>query len=193
MLIVLGVAISYIFGDHTIYNSALFFLDFIVGAAIAVGAFKIPLQKLPAPRLFFVAGLVGLSLTRFLPIAEYYSPTAHLIETVLAALLVGLLVERDTPQLMRSNPLLFIGKISYSIYLLFFVVMCVVAKASAVFQIHEHIRFGVITSSIVLAVCTTAVLIPSAWWLFNFAEQPGIRLGKRVLANWHNAHVLRAA
>jgi peptidoglycan/LPS O-acetylase OafA/YrhL len=188
MLMVLAVTVSYIFGNYTIYHSALFFMDFVVGAALAVGALNPILHNLPASRLLIVAGLVGLSLTRFLPIADYFSPTAHLIETVLAALVIGLLAEREAPKLMRSAPLRFIGKISYSIYLLFFVVMCIIAKGFAAFEIHEHITVSVILLSILLALCTFVIVVPLAWLSVIYVEQPGIRLGRTVLARWQDPH-----
>jgi peptidoglycan/LPS O-acetylase OafA/YrhL len=81
MLMVMAVAISYLFGNYTIYHSALFFMDFVVGAALAVGALNPLLNNLPVSRLLIPVGLIGLSLTRFLPITDYFSPTAHLIET----------------------------------------------------------------------------------------------------------------
>ena len=190
LLIAVAIVISYAFGHDTPYHSALFLLDFVAGAALAAGALKPAFRKLPAPRLLTVIGLVGLGVTRFLPIMDYFSPTAHLIETVLAAFVVGLLVEREPSKLMRSTPLMFIGKISYSVYLLFFVVMCVTAKGLAVLEIHAQIRPGIIPLSAILAVCTFMVLIPSAWLLFTYVEQPGIRLGKFVLTRWRNADAI---
>jgi peptidoglycan/LPS O-acetylase OafA/YrhL len=186
MLMVMAVAISYLFGSYTIYHSALFFIDFVVGAALAVGALNPLLHNLPVSRLLIPVGLIGLSLTRFLPITDYFSPTAHLIETVLAALVIGLLAERETPKFMRSAPLLFIGEISYSIYLLFFAVMCIIAKGFAVFETHEHIAISVTFLSILLAFFTFAVVVPLAWLSYIYVEQPGIRLGKIVLARWRN-------
>ena len=81
-------------------------------------------------------------------------------------------------------PLLFIGEISYSIYLLFFAVMCIIAKGFAVFETHEHIAISVTFLSILLAFFTFAVVVPLAWLSYIYVEQPGIRLGKIVLARW---------
>ncbi len=186
MLMGVAVVISYIFGNYTPYHSALFLQDFVIGAALGAGALNQWLRTMPGSRSLIVAGLVGLALTRFLPFVDYYSPTAHLIETILSALVIGLLAEGEAPRLMTSVPLLFIGKISYSIYLLFFVVMCSLAKAFAIIDMHQHSRPNIILQSAILALATFIVLIPSAWLLFTYVEQPGIRLGKTVLARWRN-------
>lgn len=183
-LMLVAVAISYLLGDYTIYHSALFLMDFVIGAALAAGALNSLLRKLPASRLLIAVGLIGFTLTRFLPIADYWSPTAHLIETMLATLVIGLLAERETPKLMKSAPLLFIGEISYSVYLLFFVVICILAKVFAVFESYEHITIDVIPLSGLLALVTFAIVLPLGWLSFTYIEQPGIRFGKSVLARW---------
>jgi peptidoglycan/LPS O-acetylase OafA/YrhL len=181
VLLLLAVTVSYLFGSFTPYRSALFLMDFVVGAALAGGVFNPLIHRVHFIGWTVIGGLLALTVTRFLPF-DYYSPTAHLIETCFAAILVGLLAEgKQRLDWMKTPALLFIGEISYSIYLLHFVVQCTVAKGIAVAQLHEHLTISNVSLSILLMLLTAAITVPLAWLTFVYIEKPGIRLGRIIL------------
>jgi peptidoglycan/LPS O-acetylase OafA/YrhL len=180
-LLAAGILISYASGEHTYYNIGLYFMDFIVGAWLAMpnGPAATLFRSLPARPLFAVSMIV-MALTQFLP-STYYSPTAHLIETALSAWVIGLLVFPEARiGVMASRPLLFIGDVSFSIYLLHYVVVCTLAKLFAL----AHLPLGVMPLAILLASLTCIISVPLAWLSFEFVEKPGVQLGKFVMAAW---------
>ena len=145
-------------------------MDFIVGAALAMHL----LPAIPFPWLVPVC-LAVLSATLFFPLS-YISPTAHLVETFFSAMVIGVLI--STPIFwLRSRFMKFIGDISYSIYLLHFVVLCVIAKAFALLQLD----LDTVAMTFLLASATYAVTIPLAWLSYLYVERPGVRLGKAIL------------
>ena len=152
------------------YEIGLYFMDFIVGAALAM-------HRLPAITSAWLVPvcLAILSTTLLLPL-PYKSPTAHIIETFFSALTILVLISAPVPWL-RSWFMKFIGDISYSIFLLHFVVLCVIAKGFAVM----HINLNAVAMTFLLACATYAVTIPLAWLSFVYIEQPGVRLGKAIL------------
>ncbi len=87
-------------------------MDFLVGAFIAMpGGFIYRVAAAVPARAVFWTSLLGLSLTQYLPL-DYFSPFAHLAETILAAVAVGILVAAKTRiPVMRSKALLFLGDI----------------------------------------------------------------------------------
>jgi peptidoglycan/LPS O-acetylase OafA/YrhL len=185
ILLLFAVAVSYRFGEVTPYHSALFLMDFVIGAMLASGIVTPWLQRLSHPRLLITLSLIGMAFTRFLPFA-YWSPTAHLLETCLAVLAIGLLA--TTPvKLMNAAPLLFIGEISYSIYLLHFVVLCTVAKGFALIERHAHLALGQVPLSILLALAASICIVPLAWASYFYVEKPGIRFGRMILTRWHTS------
>jgi peptidoglycan/LPS O-acetylase OafA/YrhL len=190
---------------NTYYHVTMYFLDFVVGAGLtfpgfatkAVGNVR-PYWPVPIrPILSFC--LIGLALTLFLPL-PYYSPAAHLLETILAAttilLLIGAKERAELPgydfaplRLLNLRALLLLGDISYSLYLLHYPVLCITAKVFAVLQKAVGIDVDVITLSILLAVATCATTIPLAWLCYTYVERPGIKLGKLSLTQmkWASA------
>jgi peptidoglycan/LPS O-acetylase OafA/YrhL len=71
----------------------------------------------------------------------------------------------------------FVGDISYSIYLLHFLVLCVIAKAFAL----VHLELNTVVMTLLLAAVVYAVTIPLAWVSYVYVEQPGVHLGKAVV------------
>jgi hypothetical protein len=103
------------------YEISLYFVDFIVGAALAM-------HRLPAIALPWLVPvcLAVLSVTLLFPLS-YKSPTAHIIETFFSALTISVLISTPIPWL-RTWFMKFIGDISYSIFLIHTVVFSVIAK-----------------------------------------------------------------
>ena len=169
LLLIIAVAISFAI-EHSPYDICLYFMDFIVGAALAMHL----LPPIPLPWLAPVC-LVILSATLFIPLS-YVSPTAHIIETFFSALTISVLI--STPiWWMRSRFMKFVGDISYSIYLLHFLVLCLIAKAFAL----VHLGLDTVVMTFLLAGATYAVTIPLAWVSYVYVEQPGVRLGKTIV------------
>jgi peptidoglycan/LPS O-acetylase OafA/YrhL len=179
----LGAALlaSYAIGQHTYYYVGLYFMDFVVGAALVAPGRLIGgmLARAPA-RLLVAAGMVALALTQYLP-GSYYDPSAHLVETALAAGVIALLVHgRQRVALLAARPLVFLGDISYSVYLLHYVVLCTLAKAFAA----AGLALPPIPAAGLLAAATVLVTLPLAALSFRWIEQPGVQAGKAVLARW---------
>jgi peptidoglycan/LPS O-acetylase OafA/YrhL len=171
-LLIIAVTISFAV-EWSPYEICLYFMDFIVGSALAMRL----LPPIALPWLVPVC-LVILSATLFVPLS-YVSPTAHIIETFFSALTISVLI--STPvSWMRSRFMKFVGDISYSIYLLHFLVLCLIAKAFAL----VHLRLNTIEMTFLLAGATYAVTIPLAWMSYVYVEQPGVRLGKAVVTRY---------
>jgi peptidoglycan/LPS O-acetylase OafA/YrhL len=169
LMLLVTTAISFAV-DWSPYEICLYFMDFVVGAALAM-------HRLPSIALSWLVPvcLVILSVTMLLPL-DYTSPTAHIIETIFSAVTISVLI--STPiSWLRSRFMKFIGDISYSIYLLHFVVFCVIAKAFAMI----HLNLNTVAMTFLLACATYAMTIPLAWLSYVYIEQPGVRLGKAFL------------
>lgn len=169
LMLIIATGISFTV-EYSPYEVCLYFMDFIVGATLAM-------HRLPtiASAWLVPVCLVILSVTLFFPL-PYKSPTAHIIETFFSALTISVLISTPIPWL-RSRFMKFIGDISYSIYLLHYVVFCVIAKGFAVM----HLNLNTVAMTFLLACATYAVTIPLAWLSYVYIEQPGVRLGKAVL------------
>jgi peptidoglycan/LPS O-acetylase OafA/YrhL len=152
------------------YEIALYFMDFIVGAAIAM-------HRLPAIALPWLVPvcLAVLSVTLLFPLS-YTSPTAHIIETFFSALTISVLISTPIPWL-RTWFMKFVGDISYSIFLLHIFVLCIIAKGFAVI----HLNLNTVAMTFLLACATYAVTLPLAWLSYVYIELPGMRLGKAIV------------
>jgi peptidoglycan/LPS O-acetylase OafA/YrhL len=173
---------SYAIGKHTYYLLGLYFVDFVAGAALAMpgSPAKRIFSNAPAP-LVVGGGLILLALTLYIPL-EYYDPTAQLIEMTLAATVIATLVyAKRRVAILASRPLVFLGDISYSFYLLHYVVLCTLAKGAAVLQAGLGVELDTITLSILVAGLTILLTTPLAWLSFTYVEKPGVRLGKALL------------
>jgi len=123
-----------------------------------------------------VAGSLLLT-TQHLPL-PYYSPFAHLIDTGLSVVIIGVLVGAPNPSgVLRSRFSLLIGDVSYSIYLLHYPVLCILAKGIAVTLPSDN----TVMLSLLLATLTALVTVPLSWLCYVYVERPGIQLGKRCL------------
>jgi peptidoglycan/LPS O-acetylase OafA/YrhL len=168
-LLIIATTVSFTI-QHSPYDICLYFMDFIVGAALAMHR----LPAIPLPWLVPVC-LAVLSVTLFFPLS-YVSPAAHLVETFFSAMVISVLI--STPIFwLRSRFMKFIGDISYSIYLLHFVVLCFIAKSFALVQL----SLDTVSMTFLLAGATYAVTIPLAWLSYVYVERPGVRLGKAIL------------
>src|SRR5262249_5031973 len=83
--------------------------------------------------------------------------------------------------LLRWRGLRFLGDISYSVYLLHFLVLCTVIKAFTSLQQASGIRLSIYVLAFALTCVTCAVTILLSWLTYVYVEEPGIEFGKRVL------------
>lgn len=166
-----AIVLSFAWPD-TYYHTTMYLMDFIVGAGLATSSVSRWFSNMPA-RIAVVIGLLLLACSQLLPL-DYYSPLAHAPETVVSALIIGSLVGgQQRVSWLGSRVLLFIGDISYSVYLLHFPVLCIVAKGLTVFD-------NPIALSVLLATLTSLITLPLAWLCYEFVEKPGIALGRHT-------------
>jgi peptidoglycan/LPS O-acetylase OafA/YrhL len=179
---------SFTIGPRTYYLIGLYTVDFFIGAWLATAgpgfaAFNARLR--PHANLIFTALCVAISLTQFLP-TDYYNPVAALIEAALACGMISILVYcRGEVRWLNSPFVLFIGDISYSIYLVHYLVICLLGKAIGVFELEIGVQFAGIPKSLVLMAATAVVTIPLSALLYQWVEMPGMRFGK-----WASARLL---
>jgi peptidoglycan/LPS O-acetylase OafA/YrhL len=122
--------------------------------------------------------------TQFLPFS-YSSPVAALIETGLSTLLIGFVVYSDCNlELLRFRSFVFLGDISYSLYLVHFLVASFLLKIFAVTGIMARLGFAGISKSLLLIGATLVVCIPLSWLLYSVVEVPGIRAGRRLSSDF---------
>ena len=173
---------SFVIDDKIYYLVGLYMVDFFIGASIAIlpagimAVLKSP--RLPAGPIALVAA-AGLVVSQYLPLT-YYSPIAALYEATLAGLLIALLVHSklDCPML-RSRVAVFLGDISYSVYLLHFFVCCSVMKGLDALQNAHVLALPIPLKSLIVAIATVTITIPLATIFYRYIELPGIQLGKR--------------
>jgi peptidoglycan/LPS O-acetylase OafA/YrhL len=99
---------------------------------------------------------------------------------LILALSVAYTGERETGWL-RSKPLLFLGRISYSLYLLHMPVKELVFDLVDVHALGMKFSEdnGFVAQGLVL-LCTLAVTVPLAWLSWRYIELPFVRLGRRL-------------
>ena len=126
---------------------------------------------------FISALLITLACTLYFALLPFHYSTLYAESAVGALLLIGLTLH---PWKALVNSLTrFLGKISYSIYLLHFCIMRAIQVS-----LDQH-RSGVLSSGITrMLVCYSLTLlftVPLAYATWRWVEEPGIRAGKRVI------------
>jgi peptidoglycan/LPS O-acetylase OafA/YrhL len=179
---VLGVALlASLTIPNTYYHVTLYLIDFVVGAGLAIPGLAMRLFQNAPARLLVSLGLVMLACTRFLPL-EYWGAAANLLELAAATLIIGALIgANEKVYLFRSRVLRFLGDISYSLYLLHFVVLCTVVKLFTLLQWASGTSVSIYVLAILATCLTSTITIMLAWLSYVYVEEPGIKLGKRLL------------
>lgn len=172
---------SFTIGPKTYYLLGLYMVDFFIGAWLATAgrdfaAFNERLR--PHANLIFTGLCVAICFTQFLP-TDYYSPLAALLEAGLACAMISILAYcRGAVRWLNSRFALFIGDISYSIYLVHYLVICLIGKAIGVFELQTGLQIPGIPKSLMLMAAAAVVTIPLSALLYQWVEIPGIRFGK---------------
>jgi peptidoglycan/LPS O-acetylase OafA/YrhL len=179
---VLGVALlASLTIPNTYYHVTLYLIDFVVGAGLAIPGLAMRLFQNAPARLLVSLGLVMLACTRFLPL-EYWGAAANLLELAAATLIIGALIgANEKVYLFRSRVLRFLGDISYSLYLLHFVVLCTVVKLFTLLQWASGTSVSIYVLAVLATCVTSTITIILAWLSYVYVEEPGIKLGKRLL------------
>ncbi len=113
---------------------------------------------------------------------EYNAPLPGLVESLAAALLMALVVgRRDAFAFLVARPLAFLGEISYSLYLLHFLVMAVVAELAGGW-LGLPLFWGTPASAFLLALATAGLTLPAAALVYRWVELPCMALGRKWTA-----------
>lgn len=105
------------------------------------------------------------------------------VEAAAAAVMIGVLAfgpELRVASLLRSAPLRFVGRVSYSFYLLHPLALAVIWKQSVLFGSWAERGVPGILILIALWVATSAAILPLAWLMYRMVEIPFIRIGKSL-------------
>lgn len=104
------------------------------------------------------------------------------------ALVIGLV--RAPLLVLVNSATVFMGEISYSIYLTHANVVYFMSRVFAVFYAHIPYKTGAFACSVITA---CAVFTPIAYLSYRVVEQPGIRFGKRLIGYLESARALKLA
>ncbi|MFS0773934.1 acyltransferase family protein [Sphingomonas sp. 1P08PE] len=183
----LGLAIVSIRASTGLVLVPNYLVDFALGAGIALA---VPAWRRAARRGWVVGivALVGFGIlwcARLMTGADfdrlYHQGAAATLEGVGAALLIGsIYVRPDCFRLLAGRTLMWLGDISYSLYLLHLPVLGVVgALAGWIAPVWIGDHPGIATLALVAA--TAAVTLPVADWAFRRIELPTIGASQRAL------------
>ncbi len=178
-------AYTLVYAPHRL-NSLVYMFDFALGAWLASRDWKLfSVKSLP---IIFAAALT-LIFFRFVWFAiltghamplyfGYADPVPMLVEGIAAFFLIGALAsEHGRVRLLRSPWAIWLGDISYSLYLIHFPVAILVAKIlSRVFSDGTSAA----TATAVLITSGLAISFSLAFLIHRFIEIPSIAFGKRV-------------
>jgi peptidoglycan/LPS O-acetylase OafA/YrhL len=137
---------------------------------------------------FISALLITLTCTLYFALLPFHYSTLYAESAVGALLLVALTLH---PWKMLVNPLTrFLGKISYSIYLLHF---CVTRAIQVLLDQHRSGLLSYGTARLLVCYLLTLLFtVPLAYATWQWVEEPGIRAGKRVIVGLDRKKALAA-
>lgn len=161
---------------NTYYHTTMYFMDFVVGAGLAIpGVAETIFFRAPA-RHMVAACLFGLAMTQEIG-TDYWNPWVHLGETWFAYNIIGTLIGAERRvAILKSPVLILLGDISFSLYLLHYVILCTLAKA---FVLLPAMNISLLNVLLTLATCV--VSLPLAWLSFTYIEKPSIALGRKLI------------
>lgn len=182
--LVVGVAFN---GQHLYYHIDVYLIDFLLGAALTALPTRpvLALGKVVPLKLLMTVAALFMLFTRTFVITELYDFWLAQWEAVLAAFIIFVFGRCGvTSTILRSRAFVWLGDISYSLYIMHFTIMCLYAKAILLLAPSLITVVGGGFASVFLAVITVLTALPVAGWTYLHVELPGIRLGKRLIASW---------
>ena len=198
LFVVLAV-VSYVAVDAPHGLRALgYLLNFSLGVAIAIDN---PLKTWSILRVKMTAifGLLCMTAGRplvFLCLGEgfqpltyrYGDPTVAFIEAIGAAALVAALsIDRLRLPTLHSKPVVYLGDISYGLYLIHFPVM--LASAKVLGQVFSNETNPFLATG-VLGLVTLVLSIAFAHLMYRYVELPGIAFGRRTVAHFSTQRMI---
>jgi peptidoglycan/LPS O-acetylase OafA/YrhL len=187
LLIAALAVISFCYGEQSRMGYGIYLIDFALGSAIPLlnGVFQRIARSKAGTQLAAIAFLVILFLVRNLGSWDfdkhYHSPAAANLEAVAAMFLIGLIAQRpESFSLLRHPWTVWLGDISYSVYLLQLPVMAFVAAIGGEMLKLSVFTSGPLSATIALLVCTLLVTLPLAAMSYLLIEIPGMTLGKSL-------------
>jgi peptidoglycan/LPS O-acetylase OafA/YrhL len=167
-------------------DSLAFIFDFALGACLASRNWPIfggrSLSKLlgAAFTLIFFR-LVWLAIQHGHPVSLYFGyddPLPMLVEGIAAFFLIGVLAsEHGRIRLLRSPLAIWLGNMSYSLYLIHFPVAIIVAKVLS--RVFSYGTSATMATAVLLTFGLT-ISLSLASLIYRFVEVPAIAFGKRV-------------
>ncbi|MBR0829864.1 acyltransferase [Bradyrhizobium manausense] len=181
LIVVLTVLSFVVRSEKTVY-----LVEFAIGGSLAFFPLGRMRLRPNIARLLAAAVLVVLLFSRQLgpwPFQQdYHAPTPAMIEALAAAVLILIITENPSSfALLRSRIGLFIGDVSYSLYLLHFPIMVAVARIGGYYLGLSLFTENQIVAAATLAIVTTVISLALAWASYRYIELPGISLGRALI------------
>jgi peptidoglycan/LPS O-acetylase OafA/YrhL len=178
-----ALAISFAFGPDMPFAIGTLVPAFVAGAWLAQ---KAKPTGLPVPErhagwtVLVYVGCCAFPFTQYLPL-PYADPLAALAETAVAAAIIGPIVSgRADVTLLRARPLVFLGDISYSLYLVHYLILSVLLKVFAATGLLSSLAIEGAWKPVFLDAMTVPLAVIISYPLYRFVELPGARFGKRL-------------
>jgi peptidoglycan/LPS O-acetylase OafA/YrhL len=171
--------ISFAIGVRTPYHIAIYLVDFFLGAALTtdriqtlfrrLGRFSTPFLWVSVAMLWLYRGLFD---------RPDAGPLGNAVEALAAFGAIGAILYSGAGfSLLRQRSMIMLGDISFSVYLLHFPIMFIMAKVVAALPMAALPPLG---QAVMLTAMTIAVTVPAAYATYRWVERPGVWLGKQL-------------
>ena len=188
-------AISLASSGQIYYHVDIYLVDFALGAALLlidpdlIGVMRLSHTARATLALVFL--LLGMC-TRAFTTADVWSPAMQMYEALFLAGVIFLFGRASVQSgLLRSGRLVWLGDISYSVYILHFPIMCTWAKLFAVLWPSAPLVTNGWPIGIALCIPTGLTTLVLAHWCYQRIERPGIALGAKVAGRFSGGGTAR--
>ena len=151
---------------------------FLVGMiAYYLGRELVPTLKKSTATIILISSL----LVFFFVETVIHKQWGVLFRTLSGAAIVAILAFRPAvpgTAILRTSPLRFLGRVSYSFYLLHYLTVPVMLRGAEWFSAWVKSGVPIVLLAIFLWITTTAAVLPFAWLMHRTVEMPSIRFGK---------------